>query len=90
MKNFFRRTALVLVLLFSLLNAKVTADQPGGGQDTLSLPDLIIPGLLCCPWCEPCTGTNYICYSEYQWFVMNFMENCGPGSSVTIYWILNC
>ena len=44
----------------------------------------------CCQQCENCFGTYYICRSQYDQFLIDYCNGCGPGSSITLYIYENC
>lgn len=43
-----------------------------------------------CETCGACTGTYYICRSEYENFWNNISSNCGPESDILVYFVEGC
>ena len=37
-----------------------------------------------------CNGTYYVCESDYDQFMRDYYNNCGPGSDVTIMKLMGC
>jgi natural product precursor len=37
-----------------------------------------------------CTGTYYVCESDYDQFMIDYYNNCGSGSDVTIMKLMGC